>query len=128
MEVGRYDDNSISDYPAGMRACLSACNPCSDAQRAYELKIFIDLVSVRCDSADLCDISAGYPFLHTIDGNLLGYECRVLYRCMFPDIDCAVADIDCIRTVRTDSDACADTGNLGKKSTGSRRKSRTDGE
>ena len=32
------------------------------------LKIFIDLVPVRCDFADLRDISTGHSVLYTVDG------------------------------------------------------------
>ena len=38
------------------------------AKGTDEFKIFIDLVPVRCDFADLRDISTGHSVLYTVDG------------------------------------------------------------
>lgn len=62
------DDNYISYNFVDRRAVIPRDYTGIDAEGTDEFKIFIDLVPVRCDFADLRDISTGHSVLYTVDG------------------------------------------------------------
>ena len=69
MEVNRYD-NYISYNFVDRSAVIPRDYTGVDAEGTDEFKIFIDLVPVRRDFADLCDFSTGDSVLYTVDGSV----------------------------------------------------------
>ena len=93
------DDNIISNNIIGMCAVVPGCDPDPDEKRPHEFEIFPHLVFVWDYFVDLCDIPAGDPVFYKTDRCVFGGKCCVFYRGLFPDFNCIVADIHCIRAV-----------------------------
>ena len=112
------DDDVISNNIIGVCVVVSGGHPDSDEKRPHEPEIFPDMVFFGGYIADLCNIPAGHPFFYEADRRVFGGKCRFFHRCVFPDFDCFIFDIHCIRTVRTNPDIGTDAGDFRKTRTG----------
>lgn len=108
------DDDIISNNIIGMCVVVPGGNSHLNEKGPYEPEIFPDLVLFWGYFVDLCYFSTGDTFFYKTDWCIFRGKCGVFYRRLFPDFNCIIADIHCIRTVRTNPDIGTNAGDFRK--------------